>query len=123
MEFIDERIQLTKILCLLALLADSNQLLMKELEENTIDQIRTLIGYLTETDLLVNREVLRCLDLIPSEHGGEVVDKNQMANPGQKPILLEQAYDEIKVICAKFKDESGATNMKVKTLLRELTRF
>ena len=45
-----------------------------------------------------------------------------MANPDQKTILLEQAYDEIKVICAKFQDESGATDMEIKTLLRELAR-
>ena len=37
----------------------------------------------------------------------------------QKTILLEQAYDEIKWICSKFQDESGATDMEVKTLLRE----
>ena len=45
-----------------------------------------------------------------------------MANPDQKTILLEQAYDEIKVICKRFQDESGATDMEVKTLLRELAR-
>ena len=45
-----------------------------------------------------------------------------MANPDPKIILLEQAYDEIKVICSKFQDESGATDMEVKTLLRELAR-
>ena len=45
-----------------------------------------------------------------------------MANPDQKTILLEQAYDELKEICAKFQDESGATDMEVKTLLRELAR-
>ena len=45
-----------------------------------------------------------------------------MANPDQKTILLEQAYDEIKVICTKFQDESGSTDMEVKTLLRELAR-
>ena len=45
-----------------------------------------------------------------------------MANPNQKTILLEQAYDEIKVICTKFQDESGATDMEVKTLLRELAK-
>jgi len=36
--------------------------------------------------------------------------------------LLEQAYDELKTICTKFKDQSGATNMDVKTSLRKLTR-
>ena len=45
-----------------------------------------------------------------------------MANPDQKTILLEQAYEEIKNICTKFQDVSGATDMEVKTLLRELAR-
>ena len=45
-----------------------------------------------------------------------------MTNPDQKIILLEQAYDELKAICAKFQDEAGATDMEVKTLLRELAR-
>ena len=45
-----------------------------------------------------------------------------MANPDKKIILLEQAYDEIKVICTKFQEESGAKDMEVKTLLRELAR-
>ena len=49
---------------------------MKELQENTIVQIRTLLRYLTETDLLNNKEVLRCLDVIAREHGGEVLDIN-----------------------------------------------
>ena len=45
-----------------------------------------------------------------------------MANPDQKTILLDQAYEEIKEICTKFQDDSGATDMEVKTLLRELAR-
>ena len=45
-----------------------------------------------------------------------------MANPDQKTILLEQVYDEIKVICTNFQYESGATDMEIKTLLRELAR-
>jgi len=45
-----------------------------------------------------------------------------MANLNQKTILLEQAYDELKSICSKFQEESGATDMEVKTLLRELAR-
>ena len=45
-----------------------------------------------------------------------------MANQDQKTILLEQAYDELKVICTKFQNLSGATDMEVKTLLRELAR-
>ena len=46
-----------------------------------------------------------------------------MTNPDQKTILLKQAYDELKAICSKFQDESGATDMEVKTLLRELARI
>ena len=45
-----------------------------------------------------------------------------MANPDQKTILLERAYDQLKSVCYKFKEESGATDMEVKTLLRELAR-
>ena len=45
-----------------------------------------------------------------------------MANPDQKTRMLEQAYDELKEICTKFQDQSGATDMEVKTLLRELAR-
>ena len=46
-----------------------------------------------------------------------------MANPDQKTILLEQAYEKIKEICTKFQDDSGASDIEVKTLLRELARF
>ena len=45
-----------------------------------------------------------------------------MANPDQKTILLEQAYEEIKEICIKFQNEAGASDIEVKTLLRELSR-
>ena len=58
------------------LTAWGNKLLMKELEENTIEQIRTLLNYLEQTDLLKNKDILRCLDVIAREYGGEVLDKN-----------------------------------------------
>ena len=45
-----------------------------------------------------------------------------MANPDQKTILLEQAYDELISVCTKLQEESGATDMEVKTLLKELAR-
>ena len=45
-----------------------------------------------------------------------------MANPDQKTILLAHAYKEIKEICSKFQEDSGASDMEVKTLLRELAR-
>ena len=46
--------------------------------------------------------------------------KFNMANPDQKTILIEQAFEEIKEICKKFQDDSGSSNSEVKTLLREL---
>ena len=49
---------------------------MKELQENTIDQIRILLRYLSETDLLKNRDILMCLDVIAREYDGEVIYKN-----------------------------------------------
>ena len=49
---------------------------MKELEENTIEQIRTLLNYLEQTDLLKNKDILWCLDVIAREYGGKVVDEN-----------------------------------------------
>ena len=61
---------------MLSLLEDGTTVLMKELQENTIDQIRTLLRYLSETDLLRNKDILMCLDVIAREYGGEVVDKN-----------------------------------------------
>ena len=65
-----------KILWLLSLLLNSIKVLMKELQENTIDQIRTLLRYLSETDLLKNKDILMCLDVIAREYGGEVVNNN-----------------------------------------------
>ena len=49
---------------------------MKELQENTIDQIRILLRYLNETDLLNNKDILMYLDVIAREYGGEVVNNN-----------------------------------------------
>ena len=49
---------------------------MKKLQEKTIDQIRTLLRYLREKDLLTNKDILICLDVIAREYGGEIIDKN-----------------------------------------------
>ena len=49
---------------------------MKELQQDTIDQIRTHLMYLKQTDLLKNKDILRCLDLIAREYGGKIVDEN-----------------------------------------------
>ena len=40
---------------------------MKELQENTIEQIRILLRYLSETDLLKNKDILMCLDVLARE--------------------------------------------------------
>ena len=61
---------------MLSLFANRKRKLMKELEENTIEQIRTLLNYLEQTDLLKKKDILRWLDVIAREYGGEVVDKN-----------------------------------------------
>tara|TARA_A100001388_G_scaffold29554_1_gene18913 strand:- start:691 stop:876 length:186 start_codon:yes stop_codon:yes gene_type:complete len=45
-----------------------------------------------------------------------------MANLDQKTKLLEIAFEELKSVCTKFQEKSGATDMEVKTLLRELAR-
>ena len=37
-------------------------------------------------------------------------------------MLMEQAYKEINVIFSNFKDESGATDMEVKTLIIKIAR-
>ena len=46
--------------------------------------------------------------------------KFNMANPDQKTILIEQAFEEIKEICKKFQDDSGSSNSEVKTLLNKI---
>ena len=45
-----------------------------------------------------------------------------MANPNQKTILLDQAYEDIREICIKFQEDSGASDIEIKTLLGELAR-
>ena len=39
-------------------------------------KIRNHLMYLKQTDLLKNKDILMCLDVIAREYGGEVVDKN-----------------------------------------------
>ena len=48
---------------------------MKELKEDTIEQIRTL-NYFEQTDLLKNKEILKGSNVIAREYGGYVVEKN-----------------------------------------------
>ena len=49
--------------------------------------------------------------------------KFNMANPDQKTILIEQAFEEIKEICKKFQDDSGSSNSEVKNLLKEIANL
>jgi len=48
---------------------------MKELHQDIIDQIRNHLFYLKQTDLMQNKDILMCLDVVAREYGGEVVDK------------------------------------------------
>ena len=49
---------------------------MKELQQDTVDQIKTHLMYFKQTDLLKNEEILICLDVVAREYGGEVVNQN-----------------------------------------------
>ena len=40
-----------------------------------------------------------------------------MANPDQKTILIDNAYQEIKNICISFQKDTDASNLEVKNLL------
>mgnify|MGYP001468425112 CR=1 FL=1 len=40
-----------------------------------------------------------------------------MANPDQKTLLIEKAYENIQKICMNFLKESGTTNFDIKMLL------
>ena len=41
-----------------------------------------------------------------------------MANPDQKTILIDNAYQEIKNICISFQKDTDASNSELKTLLK-----
>ena len=41
-----------------------------------------------------------------------------MANPDQKTILIENAYEEIKDICINLQKDGCASNLEVKSLLK-----
>ena len=40
-----------------------------------------------------------------------------MANPDQKTILIDNAYEEIKNICKNLQKDTDASNLEVKSLL------
>ena len=41
-----------------------------------------------------------------------------MANPDQKTILIDNAYQEIKSICINLQNDANASNLEVKSLLK-----
>ena len=43
-----------------------------------------------------------------------------MANPDQKTILLDNAYEEIKNICINLQQDTNASNLEVKSLLKQI---
>ena len=43
-----------------------------------------------------------------------------MANPDQKTILIDNAYEEIKGICTNLQKDTGASNLEIKNLLKQI---
>ena len=43
-----------------------------------------------------------------------------MANPDQKTILIDNAYEEIKNICINLQKDTDASNLEVKSLLKQI---
>ena len=41
-----------------------------------------------------------------------------MANPDQKTILIDDAFEEIKNICINFQKDTDASNLEIKNLLK-----
>ena len=41
-----------------------------------------------------------------------------MANPDQKTILIDNAFEEIKKICKNLQKDTNASNSELKTLLK-----
>ena len=41
-----------------------------------------------------------------------------MANPDQKTILIDNAYEEIKSICINLQKDADVSNIEVKSLLK-----
>ena len=43
-----------------------------------------------------------------------------MANPDQNTILIDNAYQEIKSICINLQNDTNASNLEVKSLLKQI---
>ena len=44
--------------------------------------------------------------------------KNSMANPDQKTILIDNAFEEIKNICINLQKDTDASYLEIKSLLK-----
>ena len=45
-----------------------------------------------------------------------------MANPDQKTILIDNAFEEIKNICINLQKDTDASNLEVKILLKQIMK-
>ena len=45
---------------------------------------------------------------------------NSMANPDQKTILIDNAFEEIKNICINLQKDTDASNSELKSLLKQI---
>jgi len=45
-----------------------------------------------------------------------------MANPDQKTVLIDNAYEEIKNICINLQKDTDASNLEVKSLLKMIMK-
>ena len=43
-----------------------------------------------------------------------------MANPDQKTILIDNAYEKIKNICISLQKDTDASNSEIKSLLKQI---
>ena len=43
-----------------------------------------------------------------------------MANPDQKTILIDNAFEEIKNICINLQRDTDASNLEIKSLLKQI---
>ncbi len=43
-----------------------------------------------------------------------------MANPDQKTIFIDNAYNEIKNICINLQQDTDVSNLEVKSLLKQI---
>ena len=43
-----------------------------------------------------------------------------MANPDQKTILIDNAFEEIKNICISLQKDTDASNLEIKSLIKKI---